>query len=478
MGAPGSASTRSGLLRALLLAAAGLGVLGGAGWLALKASNPPPPAAPPTTATTPPPAPPQTAAAPPTSPAATTTAPAAVPTAVPPSTAAPITTAKTAPPPAAPAPISAAPPAVASPAPASPTAVAQATIAPAPGSPTPAPPAAPVPENPSFDIVRVSPQGDTVVAGRAAPGAQVTLDANGQPIGSATADASGQFVILPAKPLGPGGRELTLSARDASGATTAGSAPVIVAMPAAPSRPTPAPTEIPAGPPPTNAPPTSAPAVIAANPGAAAPLVMLAPAGAAPRVLQGPGAPATGKAARLGLGVVDYGASGQIRFAGSAPPGAVIRLYLDNQPAAEATADASGHWAAEPAKPIAPGTHMLRLDQIAPGSSQVAARIEMPIQRADLAAAQPAPPAHAQAASAPTAAPPRQSQGQVIVQPTQSLWRIARRVYGHGIRYTDIYAANADQIRDPNLIYPGQIFTLPPALARAATTPASPSRSR
>ncbi|MEL7488070.1 MAG: LysM peptidoglycan-binding domain-containing protein, partial [Pseudomonadota bacterium] len=48
-----------------------------------------------------------------------------------------------------------------------------------------------------------------------------------------------------------------------------------------------------------------------------------------------------------------------------------------------------------------------------------------------------------------------------IVQPGNSLWRIARRAYGSGFQYTVIYEANADQIRDPDLIYPGQIFEVP-----------------
>ncbi len=48
-----------------------------------------------------------------------------------------------------------------------------------------------------------------------------------------------------------------------------------------------------------------------------------------------------------------------------------------------------------------------------------------------------------------------------IVQPGNSLWRIARRSYGEGLRYTVIYDANKDQIRNPDLIYPGQVFVLP-----------------
>jgi nucleoid-associated protein YgaU len=42
-----------------------------------------------------------------------------------------------------------------------------------------------------------------------------------------------------------------------------------------------------------------------------------------------------------------------------------------------------------------------------------------------------------------------------------SLWRISRKAYGSGYRYTEIHRANQEQIRDPDLIYPGQIFVLP-----------------
>ena len=42
-----------------------------------------------------------------------------------------------------------------------------------------------------------------------------------------------------------------------------------------------------------------------------------------------------------------------------------------------------------------------------------------------------------------------------------SLWRISRVTYGKGVRYSVIYEANQDQIRNPRLIYPGQVFVLP-----------------
>lgn len=53
-----------------------------------------------------------------------------------------------------------------------------------------------------------------------------------------------------------------------------------------------------------------------------------------------------------------------------------------------------------------------------------------------------------------------------IVSRGENLWRISRRVYGQGIRYTMIFGANKEQIRDPDLIYPGQVFVLPTGEAR------------
>ena len=42
-----------------------------------------------------------------------------------------------------------------------------------------------------------------------------------------------------------------------------------------------------------------------------------------------------------------------------------------------------------------------------------------------------------------------------------SLWKIAKKYYGNGSKYTVIYEANKDKIKNPNLIYPGQVLTIP-----------------
>ena len=47
------------------------------------------------------------------------------------------------------------------------------------------------------------------------------------------------------------------------------------------------------------------------------------------------------------------------------------------------------------------------------------------------------------------------------VQPGSTLWAIARDRYGEGEMYVRVFEANKDKIRDPDLIYPGQIFTVP-----------------
>jgi nucleoid-associated protein YgaU len=49
----------------------------------------------------------------------------------------------------------------------------------------------------------------------------------------------------------------------------------------------------------------------------------------------------------------------------------------------------------------------------------------------------------------------------VTVQPGFTLWGIAKSTYGDGIAYVKVFEANRDQIRNPDLIYPGQVFALP-----------------
>jgi nucleoid-associated protein YgaU len=131
---------------------------------------------------------------------------------------------------------------------------------------------------------------------------------------------------------------------------------------------------------------------------------------------------------------------------GHATPGATLRLYAGNQPLGTVTADQQGKWSSmAAAKQQTAGKIELRVDELN-ADGTVAQRVAEPFEPQAVQAAQAAGPS-------PT--------GTYTVRPGNSLWVIARKTYGEGTHYTTIYSANRGQIRDPNLIYPGQVITLP-----------------
>jgi nucleoid-associated protein YgaU len=76
----------------------------------------------------------------------------------------------------------------------------------------------------------------------------------------------------------------------------------------------------------------------------------------------------------------------------------------------------------------------------------------------------------AEAAPAPESASPAvPREGRIVIQPGNNLWRISRVLYGTGSKFTTLYEANKDQIRNPNLIYPGQVFRTPEVTPKAET---------
>src|SRR5690606_29464377 len=97
-------------------------------------------------------------------------------------------------------------------------------------------------------------------------------------------------------------------------------------------------------------------------------------------------------------------------------------------------------------------------EKATPTDATKATPAEAPRVKAEIAA----PPASAAADDRQNAVVVPSIDTKVVVR-GDNLWRISRTTYGRGIRYTVIYRANRDQIRDPDLIYPGQIFVLPKA---------------
>lgn len=303
----------------------------------------------------------------------------------------------------------------------------------------PAPQEAALPPAPSFDAVRVGAAGNAIIAGRAAPGAQVTVLADEQPLGTVQADETGGWVLLSEETLTPGSHRLTLSAETPAGGAAVPSEDAVVLV--VPER------QLDIAGRPSTTPEQAGPLALQVprdEPGATTVLQAPAAAGddAAPPSSADQTVSAAAGAPPIAIDIVDYDDAGRVIISGEATPGAPLRLYVDNQPAGEGAADTEGRFQLRPDAAMDLGVHTLRVDQIDAADGQVTARAEIPFSRMDGPA-------------------PLPGQTQLIVQPGNNLWNIARRVYGHGLQYTVIYQANRGQIRDPDLIYPGQTFTLP-----------------
>lgn len=262
------------------------------------------------------------------------------------------------------------------------------------------------PALPSFDIVYVTRNGDATIAGRAKPGATVNVYANGEDLAETQAIGDGTWVIATETPLDAGPVELSLSMTTEDGQTIYSEQTVLIYVPERDG---------------------DRPLVLRTTPGGATEVLQ------DPRDIEGLGP--------LTLDVIDYDDSGAVIFSGRAEPGRVVQLYINRQLLGQTTASEDGRWVIAPEAQIAPGVYQLLVVQL-DEDGRPAYAIELPFERA-------------------TAEQIQIRDGRVVVQPGNSLWRIARRAYGEGAQYTIIYEANASQIRDPDLIYPGQIFEVP-----------------
>ena len=279
---------------------------------------------------------------------------------------------------------------------------------------------------PSFDVIRIDRNCDLVAAGRAVPEAAVEIFIGSEKVGAATASASGEWVFTSSKPLPSGSQTVNISAQNPDGQQLESGTLVVMNVPdcAVPLE-------------------ERAPAIAMMVPKED---VETTGNGQTVKLLQMPEAKGDVSAAKeLSLGSVNYDDKGTLELSGRGQPGNSVIVYVDNKPVGTANIDADGNWTLVPDQSIPAGNHTLRIDQLDRGGT-VISRVELPFQKApasDVVLAQ---------ASGGLSA---------IVQPGNSLWRIARRVYGEGMEYTVIYQANQDQIRDPDLIFPGQIFNLP-----------------
>ncbi|MEL6915856.1 MAG: LysM peptidoglycan-binding domain-containing protein [Pseudomonadota bacterium] len=425
-----------------------------------------------------------------------------------------------------------------------------------------APAAEPVPEMtaPSFDTVRVEPDGEALLAGRAEPGTDVDILLDGALLTAVTTDPGGRFAAFVTVPPSEVTQSLTLLARrggvertsrgalfvepvarmaavdpgtidaprgdisraaDAAaalamepvtdagegpesvsaapgileapspaatdtedapstagarafetpgpavpdtteGQTTAASAGVDAPSPAtsatseAPNRAVTAALEAPSRDPETR--PSSATQSERAEAPAAAPAATDAPGTQpAPRVLladeeglrvvQSPDALES-----VALDTISYTEAGEVSLGGRGEGAGFVRIYLDDRPLTTSPIAPDGSW--RTALPdVDTGVYTLRVDEIS-AAGEVTSRIETPFRRE-------APEVVAELAQETPLVTGILRQDVMTVQPGSTLWAMARESYGRGILYVKIFEANRDRIRDPDLIFPGQIFDVP-----------------
>ena len=150
----------------------------------------------------------------------------------------------------------------------------------------------------------------------------------------------------------------------------------------------------------------------------------------------------------VALDTISYSSAGDVQLAGRARPSAqLVRIYLDNVAIATLNVDDAGRWRGELPQ-VDTGIYTLRVDEVS-AEGDVTSRIQTPFKRED-----PVILAEARRNSL------RDAQS-VTVQKGDTLWAISRDRYGEGLLYVQVFEANKVNIRDPDLIYPGQVFDLP-----------------
>lgn len=328
------------------------------------------------------------------------------------------------------------------------------------------PPAEPT-SVPTFDVVVIEPSGEGVIAGRAAPGWQVSVQSGGVKVAEAKVDVQGEWSVVLEQPLPAGDHALSLkitspdgtravtsqeSVRVAVGADeTKGNAPAAVqtAKPAEP--PVPAP-QTDAATPPAPAQPEAA---------RAGEIQALARSEQAPSAGAEESKPAPKPA--LVFKTVDYqetgSGTGTVTITGTSDPGAKISIYYGAEALAEVSADRDGTWRVAVAKKLGMGQHSFRAERA--GAAGITGTALVTIERAE---PKPEPPKAAVVAAKPGTPPGQASQDTAatyVIRRGDTLWAIAKRYLGSGLRYTRIFEDNRQVINNPNLIHPKQQVTVP-----------------
>jgi nucleoid-associated protein YgaU len=147
------------------------------------------------------------------------------------------------------------------------------------------------------------------------------------------------------------------------------------------------------------------------------------------------------------IDAISYTTQGDVALSGRGPADRQVQILLNNRVIQLGEIGPGGEWSLE-LPDVDPGTYTLTVAQLSP-DGVIETRVDTPFLREDPARV--------------AASPMRVQDGVsvITVQPGFTLWGIAEANFGDGIAYVQIFQENRENIRDPDLIFPGQIFQLP-----------------
>jgi LysM repeat protein len=340
---------------------------------------------------------------------------------------------------------------------------------------------------PTFDVVVIEPSGEGVIAGRAAPGWKVSVQTGGVKVAEAKADLQGEWSVVLEKPLPSGDHALSLKIVSPDGTRVLSSQETVRVAVGGGNASQQVTGSVGLTPSPTQA--TGAAGVMQSVPQAAgnAGVESTSQAGAAapptdqdtPRALarseQAANSPAADGTApvpakpKIVFKTVDYvdggSGTGTVTITGTSEPGAKLSISYDNQPLAETRADGEGHWSVQIAKTLSMGQHNFKVERSGapPGMAGTA---YVGIERVE-----PKPEPPAQAVASKEASPGQSPQAATetslssslvyVIRKGDTLWAIAKRYLGSGLRYPTIFQDNRAIIQNPDLIHPKQEVKVP-----------------
>ena len=289
-----------------------------------------------------------------------------------------------------------------------------------------------------IDLAQVRPDGNAVFAGKAPPGAEVTVFEGEIVLGTTTADASGEWVIVPEKALGTGEHLISVGAKTEGGdadiadvtlaikvGETTDEQPLVALLPQTETE---RPQLMQS---PDDQAETAQQIVIAERADA--------PATAEEAMAADPAMAVAGPA--IAPRSLSWKEGGALTVSGVSRGGVSVRATAAGNGFGAADIGADGAWQVTGRVDLDRARRVMLFALVDEAGTTVAT-YELPVATRDL------------------------SQGLdgsrlVIVQQGDALWRIAYRSYGEGIKYVDIVRRNAAAINDPDLIFPNQIFAIP-----------------